>query len=48
LYIYPDGSYYTGELFEGVFQGQGEFHYKHNGMTYKGEWKNNKPDGKGE
>jgi hypothetical protein len=47
FHVYPDGSYYSGEFKDGVFNGRGRFYYKINKMYYDGEWKDGKPHGKG-
>jgi hypothetical protein len=48
FHVYPDGSYYSGDFKNGLFNGKGKFFYKLNKMTYEGEWKDGKPHGKGE
>lgn len=48
IHIYPDGSFYSGEFKDGVYNGKGKFLYKLNKMTYEGEWRDGKPNGKGE
>eukprot|EP00026_Physarum_polycephalum_P021455 Phypoly_transcript_24710.p1 GENE.Phypoly_transcript_24710~~Phypoly_transcript_24710.p1 ORF type:complete len:159 (+),score=31.25 Phypoly_transcript_24710:69-479(+) len=36
-YIFPDGSYYKGEMKDGMFHGQGTMYFKGHGK-YKAEW----------
>lgn len=43
---YEDGSYYIGELTDGIREGWGEMHYS-SGTVYQGYWENDKPDGWG-
>ena len=44
--IYPDGSWYEGELLNGRRHGKGKYYYK-NGDWYEGEFKDNLRHGKG-
>ena len=43
---YDDGSWYEGEMKDGIRHGQGTYFWK-SGDKYVGEWKNGKRDGKG-
>ena len=45
--VYPDGSYKRGEFKNGKMEGYGKFYYAVNGLTYEGEWSEDKPHGKG-
>lgn len=48
LYIYPDASYYFGEVRNSKAEGKGCFVYRTNGdLKYEGEWLNDMPHGKG-
>lgn len=39
LLIFPDGSYYRGEVSNSKLEGRGEFFYALNGLRYVGGWK---------
>ena len=45
--LFEDGSLYTGQLSDSVFNGNGKMIYSDN-TIYNGEWKNGMWDGKGE
>lgn len=47
IFIYPDGSYYKGSFRDNSFHGPGKFTYKPNGTTFTGDWREDKPNGKG-
>jgi hypothetical protein len=44
--LFDDGEKYTGTWKNGVFDGEGEYHYK-DGSLFKGEWKDGKKHGQG-
>ena len=44
--IWPDGSRYEGEFYNGHLQGEGTFTWP-DGSSYKGEWQNDLPQGQG-
>ncbi len=44
--LFDDGEKYTGTWKNGVFDGEGEYHYK-DGSLFKGEWKGGKKHGHG-
>jgi len=45
IMVFPDGSYYEGQISNNGFNGKGKFISSQ--VTYDGEWKNNRPDGQG-
>lgn len=47
ILVFPDGSYYRGEMKDSQFDGFGKF-YSASGTHYSGEWKNGVPHGEGE
>lgn len=48
LYIYPDGSYYFGEISNNKAEGKGTFVFKIGAeLKYEGEWLDDMPDGRG-
>lgn len=48
LYIYPDGSYYKGNIKNSRASGKGVFVYKNEELIYKGDWEKDLPHGSGE
>jgi hypothetical protein len=46
--IYPNGDIYCGQHKGGQKHGKGTYIYTSTGLTYNGEWKNNRREGKGE
>jgi len=46
MITYPNGEKYTGQIKNGMRNGEGICHYK-NGDKYDGEWNNDLRDGKG-
>lgn len=47
LFIYPDGSYYIGHFKDNTFHGLGKFTHKPNGTVYDGNWRDDRPNGRG-
>lgn len=45
---WPNGDYYTGNFHEGYIDGEGELVSEADGYRYKGGWKKNKREGRGE
>jgi len=43
--LFADKSRYTGEFLENEISGFGEYYWQ-DGKVYKGQWKNNKMNGK--
>ena len=46
-YVWPDGSWYEGEVFHGLRNGYGIYETGNKGIRYEGEWKNGLRHGKG-
>ena len=44
---YLNGDVYEGGLVDGLFSGEGRYHYKEEGMVYEGHWRNGVEYGKG-
>ena len=44
--MWPDGSKYVGNFNQGIIEGFGVLQHS-NGLSYEGDWQNNKPHGMG-
>ena len=45
--MFSNGDYYNGNFKNGLFEGYGEYFYKHQNIIYKGEWREGKQEGRG-